>query len=263
MELNATKEVELYYERINKKYESIYSNYIGSIENDFREIQGLFSGDWPKGKALDLGCGSGALTELLLGAQEEIVALDISRVMLEKMEERVRTHPLREKVRIMHGDAVALPQDLRNSQFEIVLFWGNGISHVPCTDYSLLASSISHALSPEGYFVLNYRDGVEWGKMAGKLELVGTDSNIWYYFYIFDPLEIARPCDRFSASIIAMTLGEDNTPFAEIINPCVHGYFCDIKALAGHLKTHGIVLQQTHSGRGLAGLHTAIFRKLK
>lgn len=263
MELNAAKEVKLYYGKINNLYESIYSNYIDSIKNDFRDIQDLFSGSWPKGKALDLGCGSGALTTLLLDTQEEVVALDISRVMLEKIRERVISHPLRKKIKIIQGDCVNMPKYLRNSLFEVIFFWGNGISHIPCSDYPLLASSISDALSPNGFFILNYRDGREWAKMAGKLELVGNDSHTWYYFYIFDSQEHVKHCDRFSASLIAISFQAGIKPLAEIINPCVHGYYFDIQALAVHLKTHGIVLNRTHSGHGLAGLHTAIFHKLK
>lgn len=263
MKSEPLKQVNYFYSSIAEKYEVIYSNYIHAVRDSFRHFHDSFPGHWPLGATLELGCGSGVLTKILLETQERIVAIDISSPMLDKLESGIKNNSGRSRLQILKADAVKLPGKLRKSGFELIVFWGNGISHISSSDYKDLASGIAESLSPGGYFVVNYRDGLEWSKMKGAVEYLGEDKGEAYYFYMFPTPDRQgdEMGDRFSASIFSVSKNKSHCGQMEVFMPLLHGYYFNFQLFSECLKSHNLILQQKLPTLGMVGLHTAVFKK--
>ncbi len=121
----------------------------------------------PVGRALDLGCGDGALTGLLRA--EHVTAADVSAVALGRARERVP-----------HAEAVELEPDaplpLGDSAFELVLC-AETIEHV--RDVQLLLSEIRRVLAPGGRLALTtpaHRRGTTLDPLSPHIRFFNTRS---------------------------------------------------------------------------------------
>jgi SAM-dependent methyltransferase len=95
-------------------------------------------------RALDLGCGEGAFTQLLAQAGAEVVGADVAQAALERARTR---HPGLE-YRLVDVDG---PLPFRDCQFNLV--WASEvIEHIP--DTARWLSEVRRVLAPEGRLLL-------------------------------------------------------------------------------------------------------------
>ena len=103
-------------------------------------------------RALDLGCGEGrhtiACAELGLSA----VGLDYQPLAIIRAKSMPKAKSLRRDVRLLIGDAFALP--FRSGSFSLVIDCGC-FHHVKKTDTSRYLKSVVPLLVPGGYFILS------------------------------------------------------------------------------------------------------------
>jgi demethylmenaquinone methyltransferase/2-methoxy-6-polyprenyl-1,4-benzoquinol methylase len=96
----------------------------------------------PRGRVLEIACGTGACTEKLVPFADEIIALDGSREMLEVARRRV-TSP---KVRFLRADVFSWEPD---GHYDVVFFafW---LSHIPPTHFQPFWELVARCVRPGG-----------------------------------------------------------------------------------------------------------------
>jgi demethylmenaquinone methyltransferase/2-methoxy-6-polyprenyl-1,4-benzoquinol methylase len=106
----------------------------------------------PRGRVLELACGTGLWTRRLIPHATELIALDASPEALELNHERLAC----EKVRYVRAD---LFQWQPRERFDFV-FFGFWLSHVPPARFSAFWETLRAALAPGGrvFFIDNARD---------------------------------------------------------------------------------------------------------
>jgi len=104
-----------------------------------------------KGTVLDMGCGTGKYTELLAKEGCNVIAMDVSRKMLEITKKKIVSKGLQSKVLYVHSDADTFPF-LDNSLDAIIGIFGV-LNHV--LKYKSIFKSISRALKPNGLLVFS------------------------------------------------------------------------------------------------------------
>lgn len=162
-----------------------FLGYLNDIDRSFRaeayfaqhRKEPLFSGlmplKWLKGKrALEVGCGLGAHTEMLCRAGALVTAVDLSPTSVEVTRRRLRLKGL--KGEVLEGDAESLP--FPNETFDYIWSWGV-IHHSPNT--IACAREIVRVLRPSGQFgiMLYHRNSMynwinvifRYGILHGKL----------------------------------------------------------------------------------------------
>jgi ubiquinone/menaquinone biosynthesis C-methylase UbiE len=103
-------------------------------------------------RVLDLGCGTGTLAIMLAGSGLDVVAVDPAGAMLDV----ARGKPGAERVRWIHGDATAVPSDVR---VDVVTCTGNAAQAIVDDDgWRRTLESIHRLLVPGGHFVFETRE---------------------------------------------------------------------------------------------------------
>jgi S-adenosylmethionine-dependent methyltransferase len=82
--------------------------------------------DWPRRRVLDIGCGQGTQLIRLARQGHELTGLDGSEVLLAELERSLETEPapVRERVRIVRGEALEAPSLLGGQHYDVVLCHG-------------------------------------------------------------------------------------------------------------------------------------------
>jgi SAM-dependent methyltransferase len=96
----------------------------------------------PAGRVLELACGQGAWTELLLRHADSVTAVDASPEILAIAAKRIRD----ERVRFVRADLF----DWRPDAFYDVVFFGFWLSHVPLERFDAFWALVGECLEPGG-----------------------------------------------------------------------------------------------------------------
>jgi trans-aconitate methyltransferase len=107
-----------------------------------RELAAALEAYQPAGRVLELACGPGAWTELLLRYATSVTAIDAAPEMLARAEARVGER----RVRFIQADLFSWKPDRRYD----VVFMGFWLSHVPSERLESFWSLVADCLKPEG-----------------------------------------------------------------------------------------------------------------
>jgi demethylmenaquinone methyltransferase/2-methoxy-6-polyprenyl-1,4-benzoquinol methylase len=107
-----------------------------------RELAALLEGVRPTGQVLELACGPGAWTELLLRHGTSVTAVDAAPEMLARAKARVGA----DNVRFIQADIFTWTPDRR---YDFV-FFGFWLSHVPLDRFESFWSLVADCLEPTG-----------------------------------------------------------------------------------------------------------------
>jgi SAM-dependent methyltransferase len=151
------------------------------------------------GLVLELGCGSGLLTQALVEAGHHVIATDASMAMLEIARNRLGAGV--EEIR-----RLTLPDDPL-PQADAIVAIGHPISYLPdapAIDRALVA--ISGALLPGGRLALDICD-FEWGEIRDNAPNQGRSGSDWAII-----TEFSVPArDRFVRDITTFILNDDGS----------------------------------------------------
>ena len=165
-------------------YRTLLPNYESALEDrgDLRFWESMAQ-RWSAGRILELGCGTGRVTEVLT-AHAAVIAVD---VLVEMLDHAARRAP---KARLVAADLRSLP--LR-SQFDLVVLANDPMAHLTSTDdRTRVIESIREHLAADGRVVLEglYRPRREATVVRARhveeqWEPVGSES-LWRATYRYD-----------------------------------------------------------------------------
>lgn len=112
------------YARIARWYDAEHD----AFEDDVQFYRDLAAGAGPA--VLEIGCGTGRVAVELARSGRSVTGVDRSEAMLARCRERLAAEPevVRERVRLVHGDAIALPSEVGDS-FSMALIALNTFAH--------------------------------------------------------------------------------------------------------------------------------------
>jgi len=93
-------------DRVRRTYDRIATHFAATREYPWPEVESFLE-DREGAVGLDVGCGNGRHAELLADRVDTVLALDVSRSVLETARSRARDRAF--DVALVQGDAVALP----------------------------------------------------------------------------------------------------------------------------------------------------------
>jgi len=141
----------------------------------------------PGDRVVDLCCGAGPITIFLeeQGAQATGIDLAPGLIALARQEAIERGA----KVDFVQANVLTYP--LGQGIYDVVACFGNAILDFPHQSFPQFRDRVCDALKPRGYFILEYRDGLERvASMSDPKEMVeqGVDSPVFRRFIEYDPV---------------------------------------------------------------------------
>jgi ubiquinone/menaquinone biosynthesis C-methylase UbiE len=124
----------------------------------------------PDASVLDLGCGAGVLAEQVLRDGKRVVAMDLSREMIARTYERIRSYPQQRRC-VLRGDCEQLP--FRDAQFDVAICLGV-ISFL--ADDARVLAELRRIVRAGGTLVLAVRNRDTLGRALDPVKLAGR---IW------------------------------------------------------------------------------------
>ncbi len=113
--------------------------------------------------ALDICCGTGAMTRVLLdNTVNRVVGLDISQGMMDKARENLENHPGNHILEFVKGEALSLPFE---NEIDVVTNFG-GLGHIMNKDVPRFLKEVHKVLRPSGKFIIVTTDHPSLFSMA-------------------------------------------------------------------------------------------------
>jgi len=196
--------VALDFDQLSSEYTEKISRWLPYYQSMLEGVLGFLPADFIPQKVLDLGCGNGNLTQLIVqlypGAR--LVLLDASREMLEVCKFRFADHPVDEYVRTYFQDA-----ELPAQTFDLVTA-ALTIHHLEGEEKQALFQKVYESLIPGGFFsvtdlYVNKQDEPAHSQVLKRWEqqarALGTNSAEWSW--IMDHYEAYDRPDGFEDQI--------------------------------------------------------------
>jgi tRNA (cmo5U34)-methyltransferase len=143
------KSVQSFYDQLSSQYTNLISKCVPRYGELMYNMFHYIPEDYNPKRILDLGCGTGNLTEQVLKhyPEAEIDALDLSEEILKESQKRFMSQP---NVRYIQADFRAM--HLAPGSYDLVLS-SIAIHHIPDEDKIKLYQDIFQALTPNGLFI--------------------------------------------------------------------------------------------------------------
>ena len=178
--------VQSFYDHISQKYTDLLDRAIPRYREMLETILHYIPSNIAPLKILELGCGTGNLTELIIDKypQASLVVVDISRAILEECKKRFRHHK-----NIQYHQADFNDLDLEENDFDLVLS-SIAIHHIQDEKKQHLFKKIRAYLKPNGLFLFSdqckgatneiYQKHIaQWKIEAFKLGSSESDWDLW------------------------------------------------------------------------------------
>jgi SAM-dependent methyltransferase len=124
------------------------------------------------GRAIDLGCGSGANAIFLAEQGFDVVGVDFSPVAIAKAKRHAEASHARARLRFVVGDLRSFPIPGVEGPFDLALDWGS-IDDLSAEDRRCVAETAARLVRPGGELLLHcfYRPTVPFMSMTGPSRL--------------------------------------------------------------------------------------------
>lgn len=245
-----------FYDGISNDYSRIFGIHTEAWETDLRTLMTAIGRQRFK-RILEIGCGPGILTSRLLKVADYCLAIDVSPKMVEIARRNLACIDPR-CVAVEKVDVLSLPPHIRKQKFDAVFFWGNGMTHIPPQHYSRFTSSVCAVLDKGGMLIIDLRDGKEWIKLAGQLDMLSQFAREANFVHIYTP-HSPQVGDMFECVIVSVQCSADHRISGRIISPPIRAYFNDKEALLNSLSEKGLRLISDLPSSGLTTARTLTF----
>lgn len=152
------------YDALAGDYDNLYPNWDTAAESSYETLSGLLPALRDDSRILDCACGTGMECLSLARRGHCVQGSDASNGMLGRAVQRFESHGLH--IPTTHCTWAELPRHFGSGAFDIVLCWGNSVSH--CDSPSALAASLhgmSTVLSAGGTLAIQTRD---WDRLLAE-----------------------------------------------------------------------------------------------
>ncbi|MEM0117488.1 MAG: methyltransferase domain-containing protein [Conexivisphaerales archaeon] len=166
-----------YYDSVSDAFDSASEEYDFTIGNNWintwirkRSLSLLFSLITPSSMLLDVGCGTGEETLKVANRCRKVVAIDISKRMIEILEKKVRVHGLQNKVSpyVLPASEISKLEGIYGAQsFDIAYSLNGCLNCEPRLD--VVSESLAKLIKPDGFFVCSVRNSVCASEMLSHL----------------------------------------------------------------------------------------------
>jgi len=163
---------------------------VGHPQPAFVEL--VRAGELNRGKALDIGCGTGENALFLAGSGFSVLGVDLSSRAIAA----ARSKAVERKLKADFREGNALSLDFKDTSFDNVI--DSGLFHTfPDNDRPRFAREIARVLASEGkYFMLCFseKEPTSWGgpRRVTREEIESTFSPLFHINYIRDALFSTR-----------------------------------------------------------------------
>ena len=125
-----------------------------SVDRNRQQLAAFGLTSWPKGLAVDLGCGSGFQAIPLAEAGYEVLGLDLCEPLLAEL----RTNAGQLPIRVVSDDLANFPNHLHIAP-SLIVCMGDTLTHLPSIEsITQLFRDAARTLAPGGRLVLGFRD---------------------------------------------------------------------------------------------------------
>jgi ubiquinone/menaquinone biosynthesis C-methylase UbiE len=132
---------------VRDTYDRIADHFSATREYAWPEVES-FLADRQGTVGLDLGCGNGRHAEPLADPTDRVLAVDVSRGLLDEARERVAGTDADTAVRLLQGDAAALP--IRDDAVDLAVYVAT-LHHLPSRDLRVASlDELARVLAPGG-----------------------------------------------------------------------------------------------------------------
>lgn len=119
---------------------------VPALADTHRAVRALL-GDVDGARALDLGCGTGVLGQMLAEGGATVTAVDVAPFMVDQARRRLAPYPSVERVAVMDAQALDLP----DGAFDVV---AASLSLMFCPDHAAAFAQAHRVLRPGGRFAM-------------------------------------------------------------------------------------------------------------
>ncbi len=148
------------------------------LRKEIRAVSDWLDAVCASGRVLDVGCGSGAWTEIFANRYKAVIGIDRSPLMVKAAMERVARLP---NVEIFEGDG---RENLPEGPFDMI-FLGGLCMYLKNADVLTLLHSLKHRLSKEGSIILR-ESTVQQGVSLARGEYQAVYRSVSLYHQLFE-----------------------------------------------------------------------------
>ncbi len=147
--------VQAHYDQLlGSVYTWMAGGFAAAVARNQQLLDSLGLASWPRGLAVDLGCGSGFQTLPLAEAGYQVVGLDLCAPLLAEL----RTHTGHLPIRTVCDDLTHFPKHL-DAAPTLIVCMGDTLTHLPFLEsLTSLFHDAARSLAPGGRLVLGFRD---------------------------------------------------------------------------------------------------------
>jgi ubiquinone/menaquinone biosynthesis C-methylase UbiE len=217
------KSTRMYYERYADDYVSFYENWLKEegpfsdpkYKNGYETVANLLADTVkPSEKVVNVGCGVGVWSNLMVKKGAYVVSLDNLLKMLQKSKERFEKFRLKTKTSLVVSDGFYLP--FRDHVFDgATLNWV--LAHIPTLLIEKFMNEISRVMKKRGWLFIS---DSYWRRQEGGKEQIQTreteSGKCKVYKYYYEPEELK--------GLIEKTFGK-----VEVLQPLTYELICIAK----------------------------------
>lgn len=147
------------------------------LRKEIRAVSDWLDAVCASGRVLDVGCGSGAWTEIFANRYKAVIGIDRSPLMVKAARERVARLP---NVEIFEGDG---RKGLPEGPFDMI-FLGGLCMYLKNADVLTLLHSLKHRLSKEGSIILRESTVLQGVSLArGEYQAVYRSVSLYHQLF--------------------------------------------------------------------------------
>ncbi|WP_336003107.1 class I SAM-dependent methyltransferase [Halorientalis halophila] len=199
---------------VRDTYDRIAAHFSATREYAWPEVESFLADGEHCAVGLDLGCGNGRHAEPLAGLADRVLAVDVSRGLLEEARDRVAGTDAEGAVRLVQADAASLP--IRADAVDVAVYVAT-LHHLPERDLRVASlDELARVLDPDGRALVS-----AWSTAHDRFDAEeGFDTTVdWTlpggervprFYHIYSPAEFRADLDASGLAPVEVFVSSGN-----------------------------------------------------